>query len=199
MTVTDSTIANVRDQILHAANTRFGQYGYGKTTMAEIAKDCDMSAANLYRYFTSKQDIGAALAQHCLEQGECHLRDAIAAKGSTASQALETFILEALRFTYEQWSKQPRLTELVQAIVEDRTDIMLQHMKIKQRVLTDILQQGLSSGEFELADITQSAETIMHATSYFTMPLFMHLHTLKEFERIAQNMVTLVLQGLRRR
>ena len=34
--------------------------------MAEIAQDCQMSAANLYRYFDNKQDIGAAISQLCL-------------------------------------------------------------------------------------------------------------------------------------
>ena len=51
----------IQQRILHAAEERFQQYGYNKTTMAEIARDCDMSAANLYRYFENKLAIGAAL------------------------------------------------------------------------------------------------------------------------------------------
>ncbi|MBT3172542.1 MAG: helix-turn-helix transcriptional regulator, partial [Rhodospirillaceae bacterium] len=46
-------------QILQAATERFRHYGYRKTTMAEVARDCSMSAGNLYRYFESKSDIGA--------------------------------------------------------------------------------------------------------------------------------------------
>ncbi|MDH3693378.1 MAG: TetR/AcrR family transcriptional regulator, partial [Gammaproteobacteria bacterium] len=38
------TSENVRERILEAANVRFQQYGYNKTTMAEIAGDCKMSA-----------------------------------------------------------------------------------------------------------------------------------------------------------
>ena len=41
----------IRTQILDAAEARFRTYGFGKTTMAEIASDIDMSTANLYRYF----------------------------------------------------------------------------------------------------------------------------------------------------
>ena len=44
-------------QILDAASRRFLHYGYGKTTMSEIAQDCNMSTGNLYRYFPSKLDI----------------------------------------------------------------------------------------------------------------------------------------------
>ena len=35
-------------RILEAASDRFLHYGYGKTTMSEIAKDCNMSTGNLY-------------------------------------------------------------------------------------------------------------------------------------------------------
>jgi len=59
---------STREQILSAATGRFERYGYGKTTMAEIAGDCEMSAANLYRYFESKLDIGAALACDCMAE-----------------------------------------------------------------------------------------------------------------------------------
>ena len=45
--------------IIDAAIRRFSEYGYNKTTMAEIAEDAAMSAANLYRYFKNKQDIAA--------------------------------------------------------------------------------------------------------------------------------------------
>ena len=43
----------IRQVILNKAFSRFGRYGFGKTTMAEIAKDCEMSPGNLYRYFKS--------------------------------------------------------------------------------------------------------------------------------------------------
>ena len=53
-----------RNQILDAARQRFTHYGFGKTTMADIASDCSMSAVHVYRYFENKHDIGAAMARH---------------------------------------------------------------------------------------------------------------------------------------
>ena len=43
----------IAEQIIAAAEKRFFYYGFGKTTMAEIASDCDMSPANIYRFFVS--------------------------------------------------------------------------------------------------------------------------------------------------
>ena len=41
----------IRGQIVAAAKKRFSHFGYAKTTMAEVAADCDMSPGNLYRFF----------------------------------------------------------------------------------------------------------------------------------------------------
>jgi AcrR family transcriptional regulator len=46
-----------------AARARFQRYGYAKTSMQEIAADCGMSAANLYRYYDGKLAIGLAVAR----------------------------------------------------------------------------------------------------------------------------------------
>ena len=48
------TKSKTREQILDAAMNRIKHYGYGKTTMSEIAGDCGMSAGNIYRFFIKK-------------------------------------------------------------------------------------------------------------------------------------------------
>ena len=58
----------VRENILDAAQARLLRFGYHKTTMAEIADDTGMSAANLYRYFKNKQDIVAECTARCVDE-----------------------------------------------------------------------------------------------------------------------------------
>ena len=59
MTAQDDT----HQKIIAAAKRRFTHYGYTKTTMAELAVDCDMSPGNLYRYFAGKLDLSAHISQ----------------------------------------------------------------------------------------------------------------------------------------
>jgi len=59
-----------RDRIMTAAMGRILQYGFNKTTMAEIAKDCNMSSANIYRFFESKGSIVAEMANGCFRDRE---------------------------------------------------------------------------------------------------------------------------------
>ena len=141
------TSENVRERILEAANVRFQQYGYNKTTMAEIAGDCKMSAANLYRYFENKLDIGAALAGCCLREEEDKLTTIIAQKQNSASDRLELYILETLRHTHHHWFTLPRMDEMVNDICTARPQMVQQHLDSKREQLIALIEDGNSTGE----------------------------------------------------
>jgi len=55
--------ADRRDEILVAAQTCFARSGFHQTSMQEICTEAAMSPGNLYRYFRSKEDIIAAIAE----------------------------------------------------------------------------------------------------------------------------------------
>src|SRR3954471_10143270 len=56
----------IRDQIVEAADEHFSHYGYGKTTVADLAKAIGLSKAYTYKFFDSKQAIGEAICARCL-------------------------------------------------------------------------------------------------------------------------------------
>lgn len=189
---------SISDAILAAAMRRFAQFGYGKTTMAEIAADCDMSAANIYRYFENKLEIGAQLARRCLAKERSALSEVIRTTESAAAR-LEGFLLSNLRYTYQRWSEQPRINELVDAIARERTDVVQEHLRIKQELVTKLVEEGNNSGEFSVTDPQRAAEAILVASTVFEVPLFMHMHSYEKFESMARNVADLILHGLKAR
>ena len=60
--------ARSRSRILQATISLYREIGYGKTTVADIARRCAMSPANVYRFFRSKRDIEDAVVAGLLEQ-----------------------------------------------------------------------------------------------------------------------------------
>lgn len=56
-----------QDQIIIAAQKRFGHFGLSKTTMNDIADDIGMSKASLYYYYKDKESIFIAVAEKELE------------------------------------------------------------------------------------------------------------------------------------
>ena len=148
---------DVRDHILEAACERFGQYGYNKTTMAEIAKDCDMSASNIYRFFENKLQIGATLASDCLAERVANMRLEIENTGLSCETRLRNLIHRMFQDTYEQMSDHPKINELVVAVCNEKPDIVKQHARNKREIVERLLHEAVAAGEFQSQDISRSA------------------------------------------
>ncbi|NOX42417.1 MAG: TetR/AcrR family transcriptional regulator [Gammaproteobacteria bacterium] len=189
---------DTRQRILKAAEERFRIYGYNKTTMAEIAKDCDMSAANLYRYFDNKLNIGAVFAQQCMAQGTDILREVVRRPGLTAAQRLEAYVLASLRYTCNTCSDQLKINELVTIIASERKDIVHHNMKTEQSLLAEILSEGNRTGEFDIPDVLKTAQSVHSATVKFRVPIFMSLYSPEQFEDMAIGVVQLLIRGLQK-
>ncbi len=189
----------VRGQILEAAEGRFRIYGYRKTTMAEIAEDASMSAANLYRYFEDKQDIAAACAKRCMGERQERLREVTRQRGLSAAERLESFVLTMLRYTHEMAHEQKKINELVEIVTTERPEFVYEKNEAEQALLAEILAQGNNSGEFEVPDVIATARTVHAATVLFNVPIFMGLYPLEKFEQAARNVVGLIIRGLAKR
>jgi AcrR family transcriptional regulator len=187
---------DVQQQILDAASERFTQYGYNKTTMAEIAKDCGMSAANLYRHFENKLDIGANLACSCLTTKTSAIHTVVQQKDTPASKRLQDIILSNLNYTYGQWSENPRMNEMVNAICGARMDIVDDYRLNEHTLLVELLEDGITKGEFVIDDIDDTAYAITAAITMFNTPLLMSIYTLEEFTSKANSVIKLLLNGI---
>jgi AcrR family transcriptional regulator len=51
-------------RIVDVAELLFGELGFRKTTVSDIARELKMSPANIYRFFDSKADINLARLIH---------------------------------------------------------------------------------------------------------------------------------------
>ena len=197
--IAEQNSEEIRSRILDAARDRFRDYGYGKTTMAEIAEDVQMSAANLYRYFENKHDIAAACASQCMGERVEVLREQARQPGQTAEQRLRAFVLGTLQYTQEAVQNQPKINELVATVASQRQDIV--HAKINEQcaLLAEILAYGNETGEFAIDDVITTARAVYATLTLFEVPIFVPLYSQKEFEAIAQQVVELLLKGLARR
>lgn len=182
-----------------AAWQRFVQYGYGKTTMAEIAQDCSMSAANLYRFFKSKQEIGAALASRCMAEKELRLQAVVDQQGISSAECLHLFALTIFDCMYTQCMGTPRINELVESVCMERSEMVTQHMQVMRELIRKILIRGKRDREFAVKDLAATATAIQAALVIFTIPHAVHLFTRKEFDILARDVVGLVVQGIAKR
>ena len=183
-------------QILDAAEARFRTYGFGKTTMAEIASDIDMSTANLYRYFENKVAIGSAMAGRCFCERERILSEIVSREGISESERLQVFILGMLGYMHAQFSNEPKISELVDVMVQKRPDLIQQKVESDKQFIKTILQQGIERKEFDVKDADEMASYVQAAIVKFSSPFFIAMFPIEELEKLAKGVVALILNGL---
>jgi AcrR family transcriptional regulator len=192
----DAKADSIRAQIVAAAKKRFTHYGYGKTTMAEVAADCDMSPGNLYRFFPGKLDIAEAIATADFERVLVGQRQIARQPGKSARERLSDFLFDELRRTYTRLEKDPRVFEMARVIAAERPTFGNWMLENQRRILVEILEDGEKRGEFAVADKLFAAEMIQSATMKFHYPQLFSKLTLPKLERELEGVLNLLIHGL---
>ncbi|MBI5178863.1 MAG: TetR/AcrR family transcriptional regulator [Nitrospinae bacterium] len=194
---------DVKRQILESAEKRFSDFGFNKTTLAEIAHDCKMSQANIYRYFKNKLDIAAFLTEWYFEHSHNRLRAIVRESGPGASQKLERFVVDYLRFNHTEVAKRSRIFDMVEYICRERRDIIEKNIATERALIAEILSEGNRNGEFNVKDVVATSGYIQSATLAFNaLPFFLTFtrigdYPLAEMEESARGVVRTLIKGLK--
>lgn len=186
----------MRDTIIKAAMERFLHYGYAKTTMAEIACDCNMSPGNLYRYFPGKLDIALAIAEHHGDELLLHLRDIMRDKKLSNAQKIRDFFGAYMHDTYDKLENDPRIYELAQIISKERPDFANGQIAKKRAMLVEVLSAGNAAGEFDIDDVVFTAEMMQSALLKFSYPQLWSKLTIEKLERELDGVLDILLSGI---
>lgn len=154
--------------ILDAASRRFLHYGYGKTTMSEIASDCNMSTGNLYRYFPSKLDIAEAFVRRLRSEHLETLRQAVASPGLATADRLRAYFRTKLQLAYERYHERPKAYELSQEILKERASFATEWEAAEARIIEDILDRGIAAGDIILPNRSRTARLLQDVFFRFT-------------------------------
>jgi AcrR family transcriptional regulator len=194
--MTPSPTDDTRTQILHAAVERILHYGYSKTTMAEIARDCNMSAGNIYRFFASKLDIAEAMAQKFNEESYLTFAQIVARKDTAANRMREFFHYDLAR-TYSAIEEEAKILEVAEVLGNERPLYMNDKLAQERIYLVQILSDGVKAGEFRsLANPNEVAEMWQSALMKFRFPQLFSKLTLPKLQRELDGVMDLLLSGI---
>ena len=188
-----------RQKILAAAGARFRHYGYGKTTMSEIAADLKMSTGNLYRFFPSKLDIAEAYAlEH--EADEEQMLANIVASGKSAAERLRDLHRVFLDYSFKIIDESQKIFELAQAISRERPAYANRRLASERVHLSQILKDGIEEGLFDPCDdLNELSEMIQCATTKFRYPQLYNCFSIETLRRELEGTLDLIFKGLSKR
>jgi AcrR family transcriptional regulator len=161
---------DTRDRIMDVADRLFRQFGFAKTTVADIAGELDMSPANVYRFFPSKNAIVEAICRKCLSQVD-EAAWAIARSRGPAADRLERLVLEILTYHKDNLLTDKKVNDIVLVAIEDSWDAIEAHKNVIRHVAELIIRDGIESGEFEPVEPVETARLFMRATVAFMHPV----------------------------
>jgi AcrR family transcriptional regulator len=156
--------------IATVARSHFRRFGYAKTSMKEIAEDCGMSVANLYRYHDGKLAIGAAVAaaEQAALFAEC---DRAVAAGPVDLVAKLVILFHALiDGTHRQIRSTPLLFELGMAVAREKPEHRQRILQETEVRIAAVLTAGRKIGALAAANAEAASRLILMASSPFILP-----------------------------
>ena len=188
--------ANTRDRILNAAMNRIKHYGYGKTTMAEIAADCDMSPGNIYRFFEAKIDIAEAIARKHYADEHANLAAIARRKDWSPDRRVKEMFQRKMRENYQMFEENAKILEVAEVLSRERPLFLNELIAQERVILRAVIEEGVETGLFATPDPEFTAEMMQSAMIKFGLPQLFSKLALPKLEREFDGVMALLLNGI---
>jgi AcrR family transcriptional regulator len=160
---------NTHQDILSVAERLFGQVGFQKTTIADIARELRMSSAKVYRFFSTKAEINEAVARRLLSEAEAAVGDILNDPGP-ASEKLRASAAAIEKLNAQRFASNRKLHELLETAFNANWSVVHEHVQNLDESLTEIIAQGDRDGEFHVEDCELAAVLVRSACMRFFHP-----------------------------
>lgn len=162
--VQSTETADMATRILEAAEAQFRHYGYGKTTVADVAKAMGMSPANIYRFFGSKSELLEGVCARLLQQSLA-VAQSVAVLPVNCEEKLRRYSMNHFEFTVATMLDERKVHDMVVAAIEQSWGVIDKHIDELQTILAGIIAEGMDKGEFAKGDPAHAARCFGAATS----------------------------------
>lgn len=157
------------ERILDAAEEVLRRYGLAKATVVDVARFLEVSHGTIYRHFPSKAALRDAVAERWLHRVSAPLQ-AIANEPGTAAERLRRWFKQLMTLKRQKVLHDPELFATYAAIAEAARGVVQAHVDELLRQLTQIIDSGISSQEFQVVDAYKAAKAVFNATIRFHHP-----------------------------
>lgn len=183
-----------REQILRAAEQLFQHYGFGKTTVADIARQAGIGVGSVYLDFASKE---AIIAELSFQRFQCVLdamRKAASGKGSFAERFKAMF--DARVKWFSQFARQGQHgMDLVHCVCSASEEAHRRFRAEEEDLLTEFLIAAAEAGEFDVVEPRQIARILLRLYDCYH-PSFIADAGLRQARREIAAAHALLLHGL---
>ena len=161
-----------RLRILNKADELFHRLGFYKTTVADIARELEMSPANIYKFFSSKEALVQAVADWNLSLFKATISEALK-EGKTSSAKLKVLAITIYQFHKNKFRSDHEMYRLMVAAHDQQWPCVVEFKAFLRCTLSKIIEEGLDVEEFSHLDTSIEAEVLFDSLTWVINPLLM--------------------------
>jgi AcrR family transcriptional regulator len=161
-----------RLRILNKADELFHRLGFYKTTVADIARELEMSPANIYKFFASKEALVQAVAEWNLSLFKTTIGEALK-QGKTSSAKLKVLATTIYQFHKSKFRSDHEMYRLMVAAHDQQWLCVVEFKSFLRRTLAEIIEEGIEAEEFSHLETSIEAEVLFDSLTWIINPLLM--------------------------
>ena len=182
------------NHILAQAADLFVLRGYDATSMRDIAERAGVSKSLLYHHFTDKYQIFSQIAASSGIGLNESVAEAIAG-GTTATEKLRLFMVTTAAFFEENRLSWIAASQEFWSSNEARMSLKVKLRRDSfERMLRTILEDGVASGEFQIADVRLAGRLILSSLNW--MHRWYNPAGKRRAPEIAEEYCRMIVQGI---
>lgn len=184
-----------RDAIVDAAKDHFSRYGYGKTTVSDLAKAIGYSKGYIYKFFESKQAIGEAICTGCLSAVMSAVDESLAGD-MTATEKFRRLFKTIVEQSASLFFDERKLYDIAAVSSLENWNSSRTYLRDVANLLQAIILEGRESGEFERkTPLDETCRGILQVMQPFMNPVMLQ-HNLDVLPDAPNEVTSLVLRSL---
>jgi len=150
----------LRERILACAHDRVAEGGFASLTMQALAEDVGIATGSLYRHFSGKGELAAEVFSDA-----CRIEvDALAEVLRGSGTAVQRLAAGLEQFAARAWHSRQLAFALIAEPVEPEVDEQrLLFREAYAELFVDLLEEGVRSGEFRVAQVNLVAACLVGA------------------------------------
>ncbi len=183
-----------QDLILDAASRRFGQFGYAKTSVDEIARDLGIGKATIYHYFRSKEEILLNVVKREAEFLKELSRKALQ-RVATPPEKLRVFLQTHFEYLFDNIKMKNLTSEMIYNLQPIVDNAIREFYQEQLNMLKHILQEGIEKKYFRPIDPDSLAMLLLSLLRSLFTPRIILDPSISP-QKLLDTFLTIVLKGV---
>lgn len=182
--------------IVRAAERLFWQHGYHKARIADVASGLGMSRANVYRFFSSKEQLRREVFRGILDASYLSALS-ISKLPVDAASRIRKYLQKQHSTTVDIAENHRAIYDFIILGLDRDHDLVTRHLVRIRSLLTMVIADGIDRGEFAPQDAHRVSSIFMMATAKVWHPKLISNHPTRRNDAQLHRILDFALNGLK--